>query len=70
MNPPLKGIYAGEDHDLELTFDEAHFLKNQDVLGKLKLGTDIKFKGYLRNIGVLAGHRIETNHDGKKMPTF
>ena len=28
MNPPLKGIYAGQDHDLELTFDEDHFLKN------------------------------------------
>ena len=70
MSPPLKGIFAGEDHDLELTFDEEHFNKNLDVLNKLKVGSDIRFTGYLRNIGLLAGHRLETQHDGKKMPTF
>lgn len=36
----------------------------------MKVGSDIRFKGYLRNIGILAGHRVETSHDGKKMPTF
>ena len=70
MNPPIKGIFDGQDHDLELTFDEEHFNRNRATLDKLKVGSDIRFTGYLRNIGLLAGHRVETNHDGKKMPTF
>ena len=53
-----------------LTFDEEHFKRNLPTLEKLHVGSDIKFKGYLKDIGLLAGHQIETNHDGKKMPTF
>lgn len=70
MDPSIKGFFAGEDHDLELTFDEEHFNRNMAIIEKLQVGSDIRFKGYLRNIGILSGHRIETNHDGKKMPTF
>ena len=70
MSPPIKGIFDGQDHDLELIFDEEHFNRNREALDKLKVGSDIRFTGYLKNIGILAGHRVETNHDGKKMPTF
>ena len=70
MNPPLQGLYSGADHDLELIFDEDHFTKFQQTLDSLRVGSDIRFTGYLRDIGILAGHRMETNHDGKKMPTF
>ena len=35
MTPTIKGIFDGQDHDLELVFDEKHFKKNLEVLDKL-----------------------------------
>ena len=52
MDPPLNvGEFYMSDYDLLLLLDLDHFTKHQFVLDKLHVGTDIKFKGHLRNLG-------------------
>ena len=48
MSPPLgAGVLGVSDYDLLLIFNIDHFEKNQEVIGKLHVGTHIKFTGYL-----------------------
>ena len=52
MDPPLKGgVFYSSDYDLLLVMDSEHFMKNREALDRLKVGSDIKFKGFLRNLG-------------------
>lgn len=51
MDPALKGLFFSSDYDLLLVLDSEHFLKNQDSLDRLRVGSDIKFKGFLKNLG-------------------
>ena len=52
MDPPLKGgLFYASDYDLLLVLDSQHFTKNEEALDRLKVGSDIKFKGFLRNLG-------------------
>ena len=51
MDPAMRGIFYSSDYDLLLTLDSEHFLKNRDALDQMRVGSDIKFKGFLRNLG-------------------
>ena len=52
MDPPLKGgLFYSSDYDLLLVLDAKHFTANREALDRLKVGSDIKFKGFLRNLG-------------------
>lgn len=51
MNPPLKGLFRDSDYDLLLVLDSEHFQRNTEALDMLKVGSDIKFKGFLKNLG-------------------
>ena len=51
METPIRGYFADSDYDLLLVLDSEHFEKNQDILYQLQVGSLIKFKGFLRNLG-------------------
>jgi len=51
METPLRGHFVDSDYDLLLVLDSEHFEKNQDELYRLQVGSLIKFKGFLRNLG-------------------
>ena len=51
MDPPLRGLFHNSDYDLLLVIDKEHFEKNQEALDSLRIGSDIKFKGFLKNLG-------------------
>ena len=51
MDPPLRGLFHNSDYDLLLVVDKEHFNKNQAALDSLRVGSDIKFKGFLKNLG-------------------
>ena len=51
MEAPLRGHFADSDYDLLLVLDSEHFEKYQDVLYALRVGSLVKFKGFLRNLG-------------------
>ena len=52
MTPTLSsGLFFLSDYDLLLTLDSDHFVKHKDILDKLKVGTDIKFRGYIKHLG-------------------
>ena len=51
MDPAMRGVFYSSDYDLLLTLDSEHFLKNRDALDQMRIGSDIKFKGFLRNLG-------------------
>lgn len=51
MDPNLRGLFYSSDYDLLLVLDAEHFNRNQEELDMLRIGSDIKFKGFLRNLG-------------------
>ena len=51
MDQPLRGLFSNSDHDLLLVLDAEHMQKNLDALLNLHVGSDIKFKGFLKNLG-------------------
>ena len=61
MDYPLKGLFKESDYDLLLVLDKEHFQKNQDALDALRVGSDIKFKGFLRNLGKVSEHFARNN---------
>ena len=50
MDPPLKSWHS-TDYDLLLVLDSEHFNRNQEALDQMRVGSDIKFKGFLRALG-------------------
>ena len=79
MDPPLKGLFFSSDYDLLLVLDSDHFLRNQEQLNLLRVGSDIKFKGFLRSMGKVGEHysrgnnvnRFKDGDDGELiMPLF
>ena len=51
MEPPLRGLFFSSDYDLLVVLDADHFERNKDALDLLRVGSDIKFTGFLRNLG-------------------
>ena len=74
MKPPLRGVFSQQDYDLTLSFDLEHFERNKDTLDRLKVGSDIEFTGFLRNLGSF--NRVESINANvsfkgeKRMPMF
>ena len=51
MSPPLRGVFSQQDYDLTLAFDRDHYDRNKETLDRLKVGSDIEFTGFVRNLG-------------------
>ena len=45
------GLFYNSDYDLLLVLNSEHFIKNREALERLKVGSDIKFRGFLHNLG-------------------
>ena len=74
MQPPLRGVFSQQDYDLTLAFDIEHFERNEAILDRLKVGSDVEFTGFVRNLGSftykpVANHSAESKGE-KRMPMF
>ena len=67
MDPRMRGIFFSSDYDLLLVLDSEHFTRNREILDKLRPGSDIKFRGFLRSMGPSAEPVF--NEKNRKKPT-